>query len=78
MISPMILVNAIYTVIDSFTSASNSVMSFIQNVRAGNNSAYKADYGITMAWIYFLIVIVIVAVVAGIMSTYIFYQRKET
>ena len=78
MISPMILVNAVYTVIDSFTSASNSVMSFIQDVLAGNQANYDADYGVTMAWIYFLIVIVIVAVVAGIMSTYIFYQRKET
>ena len=78
MISPMILVNAVYTVIDSFTSASNSVMSFIQDVLAGNNAGYKADYGVTMAWVYFLIVIVIVAVVAGLLSTYIFYQRKET
>ena len=78
MISPMILVNAVYTVIDSFTSASNSVMSFIQDVLAGNQANYDADYGVTMAWIYFLIVIVIVAVVAGILSTYIFYQRKET
>jgi len=78
MISPMILVNAVYTVIDSFTSASNSVMSFIQDVLAGNQASYDADYGITMAWIYFLIVIVIVAVVAGLLSTYIFYQRKET
>ena len=78
MISPMILVNAVYTVIDSFTSASNSVMSFIQDVLAGNQASYDADYGVTMAWIYFLIVIVIVAVVAGLLSTYIFYQRKET
>ncbi|MBQ4121793.1 MAG: sugar ABC transporter permease [Clostridia bacterium] len=78
MISPMILVNAVYTVIDSFTAASNSVMSFIQDVLAGNSANYKASYGVTMAWVYFLIVIVIVAVVAGILSTYIFYQRKET
>ena len=78
MISPMILVNAVYTVIDSFTSASNSVMSFIQSVLAGENAKIDSDYGITMAWVYFLIVIVIVAVVAGILSTYIFYQRKET
>ena len=30
-----------------------------------------------MAWIYFLIVILIIAVVAGIMSMFVFYQRKD-
>jgi ABC-type sugar transport system permease subunit len=32
MVSPMILVNAIYTIIDSFTSESNKVMSYIDSV----------------------------------------------
>ena len=31
-ISPMILVNAVYTIIDAFTTESNSVMSYIANV----------------------------------------------
>ena len=78
MISPMILVNAVYTVIDSFTSASNSVMSYIQNISNGITKDYDTYLGTTMAWIYFFVVIVIVAVVAGILSAYIFYQRKET
>ena len=30
-----------------------------------------------MSWIYFLIVIVIILVVAGILSAYIFYQKRD-
>ncbi len=72
MISPMILVNAVYTIIDSFTAPSNSVMSFITN-----HFVSKTEEATTMAWIYFTIVIIAVAVIAGIMSAFIFYQRRE-
>ena len=72
MISPMILVNAIYTVIDSFTSADNTVMAYISNYY--NTSMVVSS---AMAWIYFLIVLAIVAIVSGILSAYIFYQRRD-
>ena len=74
MISPMILVNAIYTIIDSFTTDSNRVMKFI-------SAAYeKTDGNVissAMSWMYFLIVMLIIALVAGIMSAYVFYQRRD-
>ena len=72
MISPMILVNTVYTVIDSFTSADNQVMNFITNYY--NTSMVVSS---AMAWVYFLIVIAIVAIVAGVLSAYIFYQRRD-
>ena len=76
MVSPMILVNTVYTVIDSFTSQSNRVMVLIsetsQQVTSGG-----AVRGTAMAWIYFLIVILIIAVVAGIVSAFVFYQRRD-
>ena len=72
MISPMILVNTVYTVIDSFTSADNQAMNFITNYY--NQSMVVSS---AMAWVYFLIVIAIVAIVAGILSAYIFYQRRD-
>ena len=74
MISPMILVNAIYTVIDSFTSQSNQVMSYISNVydQAGGNVLSSA-----MAWIYFLIVLIIIGLVAALLSAYVFYQKRD-
>ena len=74
MISPMILVNAVYTVIDSFTSQSNTVMSYIANVynQAGGNVLSSA-----MAWVYFLIVLLIIGVVALLLSSYVFYQKRD-
>ncbi len=76
MITPMILVNGIYTIIDSFTSQSNTIMKFISTFmdQAKDNAQ---NIGTAMSWIYFMIVILIVALVAAIMSAYVFYQRKS-
>ena len=74
MISPMILVNTIYTVIDSFTSQSNSVMTFINDIYGQSKGMVRAT---AMSWVYFLIVIVILAIVAGLISAYVFYQRRD-
>ncbi len=74
MISPMILVNGVYTVIDSFTTDSNAVMQFVA-------STYTATDGQTlssaMAWMYFLIIILIVALVGAICSAFVFYQKRD-
>ncbi len=75
MISPMILVNAIYTVIDSFTSQSNQVMAYITNIYT--NATGGQVLSSAMAWLYFLIVFIIIGVVAGILSTYVFYQKRD-
>ena len=75
MISPMILVNAVYTVIDSFTSQDNQMMSFIKNVYNGSSGTVRAT---AMSWMYFLVVILMLLVVAAIMGGYVFYQRRDT
>ena len=73
MISPMILVNAVYTTIDAFTRTTNPTMQEI------NNTFTVPDFPLAtaMSWIYFIVVLLIIAVVAGIASTFIFYQRKD-
>ena len=75
MISPMILVNAIYTVIDSFTSQSNQVMSYIDDVYL--NASGGRVLSSAMSWIYFVLVILLLGLVALILSTYVFYQRRD-
>ena len=80
MISPMILVNAIYTVIDSFTSSSNTMMNLIYDTFDGKSelaSSGSRALSSAMGWIYFMIVILIIAVVSAVMSAYIFYQRRD-
>ena len=74
MISPMILVNAVYTIIDSFTTESNVVMTFISSVYEKPDGDVLSS---AMSWIYFLIVIGIIALFAGIFSSVVFYQRKD-
>ena len=74
MISPMILVNAIYTVIDSFTSQSSSVMTYISNVYQQPNGNVLSS---AMSWMYFLVVLLIIGAVALLLSAYVFYQRRD-
>ena len=74
MISTMILVNAVYTIIDSFTTDQNTVMRFIDGIYTTTNGK---EISSAMSWMYFLIVILIVAAVAGIASAFVFYQKKD-
>lgn len=75
MISPMILVNAVYTVIDNFTSKSNAMMSLINTVYNSSSGNVRAT---AMAWMYFLVIILILLIVGAIMGSYVFYQRRDT
>lgn len=75
MISPMILVNLIYTIIDAFTSSTNTVMTYIDKVYSSSDGGDVLSSA--MAWMYFLIVILIIAVAAAIMSAFVFYQRRD-
>ena len=74
MISPMILVNGVYTVIDAFTTDSNVVMSFVASTYTANDGQTLSS---AMAWMYFLIIILIVALVAGVFSAFVFYQKRD-
>ena len=70
---PMILVNAVYTIIDSFTTASNVTMSFIDTAKGSVGQVV----GDAMSWMYFLIVMAILAIITGILSLFVFYQRRD-
>lgn len=70
MVSPMLLLNVIYTIIDSYTDYSNSVMTYISSL----NANMKMEISTAMAWVYFLVVIVILAVVYSIINRKVFYE----
>lgn len=74
MISPMILVNGIYTIIDSFTSNSNVVMQYIDTVYTKPGGQVLAS---AMSWMYFLLVLLILGIFAAIASAFVFYQRRD-
>ncbi|MDR2531246.1 MAG: sugar ABC transporter permease [Oscillospiraceae bacterium] len=71
MISSLILVNLIYSIIDYFLRSDNTVMEKVTSEIA------KMDYGLSsaMAWAYFIIVIIIVGISAGIISRRVYYYE---
>lgn len=65
MISPVILLNFIYTMIDSFTDSNNSIVTYILTTSFDNN---QFEYGAAMSWLYFLFIFVVCMLALGIMK----------
>ncbi len=76
MISPMILVNAIYTVVDLFTAADNLVMQGLAGYGGLFGSKNPGNFSAGI-WVYILLVLVVIVIVALIMKTVVFYQRRD-
>lgn len=70
MISPIMLVNTVYTLIESFTDSSNGTLKYILTVIYEN-----VDYGFSaaMAWIYFLCILIALGIIVFFMSRKVFY-----
>jgi ABC-type sugar transport system permease subunit len=69
MISPLILTNLVYTIIDSFISNETS--------RLVVDTAFKSfDFGLSaaMAWMYFAVIALVLCVTTAIVSRKVFYQ----
>jgi ABC-type sugar transport system permease subunit len=75
MISPMILVNGIYTIIDSFTRSDNIVMAAI--IGKYNSGGDGQGVATAQSWIYFGMVLLVIAAFAGISSLFVFYQKRD-
>lgn len=74
MISPIILVNSVYTIIDLFTNETNWMMNHIKWTIF---TEVKYGYGSAMAWIYFICIAVILLVAGGIISRKVFYYDER-
>ncbi|MBE5786408.1 MAG: sugar ABC transporter permease [Clostridiales bacterium] len=57
LLKPYLLVVAIYTIVDSFTSTTNVTMKYLIETVYGN---YNISYGSAMFWVYFVIVFAII------------------
>ncbi|MBR6624034.1 MAG: sugar ABC transporter permease [Ruminococcus sp.] len=70
-LSPFILANLIFTVIDSFTSPMNAVMARILRMKS------EVLYGeaSAMAWIYFAIILAMIGIVSWIVNKFIYYEN---
>ncbi len=68
MISPMIMTCVIYTIIDSFTSTKNKVISLMSDTAF---SKLNFSLGSAMGWIYFALIAVILVIVAWLFSKFV-------
>lgn len=69
-VSPMILANLIFTIIDSFTDTSNPVMSLVLDFQKN----WKYGVSSAMAWSYFLIVMVAIGILTIIVNKFVYYE----
>lgn len=74
MISPMLLLNIVYTLVNSFTNITNPLLSYIQTYGFENA---QFQYGAALGWIYFAFIGVLVAIVFGVMQKYMHTNEVE-
>ncbi len=70
-VSPFILANLIFTVIDSFTSPMNKVM---ERILVFQNAEVNYGLASAMAWIYFAIVLAAIGIITAIVNKFIYYE----
>ena len=72
MLSPLMLVNVVYTIIDSFTDNSNIVVQVIYGQAFGS---LRFGYSSALAWIYFVLISIVLAVAGFLISKKTFYYN---
>jgi ABC-type sugar transport system permease subunit len=72
MVSSLILVNVVYSMVDYFIRTDNAVMNKIRSTLM-----QRLEYGFStaMAWVYFLLVIVIIGIDSAIISRKVYYYE---
>lgn len=75
MLSPVILVAAIYTVIDSFTDPLNSVVNYIMDISI--REQLRLGYGAALSWVYFIVVFLLILLLVRISSGLVFYMGDK-
>jgi ABC-type sugar transport system permease subunit len=72
MISPLILVNVVYSVVDYFIRTDNRVM---EKIRVTMMQRMEYGFSTAMAWVYFFTVILIIGIVMAVISKRVYYYE---
>lgn len=73
MISPVVLVNAVYTIVDQLGGSSNAVIMDMYDTALKQN---QFGYGSAMGLIYFSLIFLVVGSVIFIMSKFVYYEDR--
>ena len=69
MISPVILMNLVYTIVAFFTDATNPIIDYIYQTSFTNQ---QFGFGAAMSWIYFAFALIMCGVTMGVVGRYVF------
>ncbi len=69
MLTPILLLNIIYTLVDSFTSINDGLLQYIKQV---GFEWSQFDFAAAMGWIYFLFILLLVLITFAVMSRFIY------
>lgn len=72
LVSPTLLVTVMYTIIDAFTDYGNKVMLMVNDFKSKN----QYEMSTTVAFSYFLCILVIIGLVNAIISRHVFYMSE--
>jgi len=72
MVSPLILVNVVYSVVDYFIRTDNRVM---EKIRVTMMQYMEYGFSTAMAWVYFLAVIAIIGIAMALISKRVYYYE---
>jgi len=76
MLSPVILINITYTIIDSFTDYFNTVLRYIRVVTFQQN-AMRLGYPSALGVIYFVLIFALVIIIFVVVSKFTFYRGER-
>jgi ABC-type sugar transport system permease subunit len=72
-ISPIIIINLVYTIIDSFTDYNNALLRYIQDTAFG--SMLDFGYSAALSWIFFAVISLLLLLTVGLLSRKVFYMN---
>ena len=75
LLSPVILVNLVYTLVDSFTDPFNQVLEYVRTTAFAGG--FRLGYAAALGWIYFVIVFAVLMVVVRISNRWVFYAGER-
>jgi ABC-type sugar transport system permease subunit len=75
LLSPVILVNLVYSIVDTFTDPFNQVLTYIQQTAFAGG--FRLGYAAALGWIYFFLIFAILAVVVKVTNRYVFYAGER-
>ena len=74
MISPVILLNVIYTIIDSFTDTSNPIVDYVLDIGFTKS---QFEYSAAISWIYFIFVLFVCGIVYFVMRNKVYDTSRK-